>query len=263
MILFFSATGNTKYIAKRIASVTGDEVVDLFQFINKKEYPEFHSDKPFVLAYPVHACSVPIFLRRFLKKCKFSGSKEMYIISTAGRFAGAGGKIGTRLARRLGFKCRGYYDFNMGSNYLIDKYYYNDLDKILEIQNSSLKVVDQVANVIKEEKELVPAKKVSVFWEILCDPVSIFFANHVYSAKKFYASDSCMSCGFCAKKCVLSNISMKDGKPAWGKNCVHCMACIDCCPKEAIEYGEKSAGKLRYTFDKCEKYRKEISSSEK
>lgn len=51
----------------------------------------------------------------------------------------------------------------------------------------------------------------------------------------------------------LNNIRLENGKPVWGKNCTHCMACICYCPKEAIEYGEKSKGKPRYHFEALEK----------
>ena len=47
----------------------------------------------------------------------------------------------------------------------------------------------------------------------------------------------------------MNNVTLKDGKPSWGKNCTHCMACICYCPKEAIEYGKKSVGQPRYHFE--------------
>lgn len=47
----------------------------------------------------------------------------------------------------------------------------------------------------------------------------------------------------------MNNIQLIDGKPVWGKNCTHCMACICYCPQEAIEYGKKSVGKPRYRFE--------------
>lgn len=49
--------------------------------------------------------------------------------------------------------------------------------------------------------------------------------------------------------CPLNNITLEDGKPLWGGNCTHCMACISYCPTEAIEYGRRSVGKPRY---RCE-----------
>ncbi|WP_411680061.1 EFR1 family ferrodoxin [Clostridium thailandense] len=66
------------------------------------------------------------------------------------------------------------------------------------------------------------------------------------SAKGFYATDDCTSCGKCAKLCPLNNIEIAEGKPHWGQSCTHCMACICGCPSEAIEYKNKSKGKPRY-----------------
>ena len=65
--------------------------------------------------------------------------------------------------------------------------------------------------------------------------------------------DACIGCGRCVELCPLNNVHLKNGKPVWGKNCTHCMACICYCPKEAIEYGRKSKGKPRYHFEALEK----------
>ncbi|MGN0634034.1 MAG: EFR1 family ferrodoxin [Oscillospiraceae bacterium] len=69
------------------------------------------------------------------------------------------------------------------------------------------------------------------------------------SAKKFYVSDKCSGCGKCAERCPLNNIKTAGGKPVWGNDCTHCMACIAGCPNEAIEYGKKTIGKPRYFLD--------------
>ena len=80
--------------------------------------------------------------------------------------------------------------------------------------------------------------------------VNYLFYPVMVHAKKFYASDHCISCGQCVNVCPLNNIQLKKGKPVWGKHCTHCMACINRCPKEAIEYGKHSLGLPRYTCDK-------------
>ena len=46
-----------------------------------------------------------------------------------------------------------------------------------------------------------------------------------------------------------TGIALENGKPIWGNQCTHCMACICYCPTEAIEYGKKSIGKPRYHFE--------------
>ena len=83
--------------------------------------------------------------------------------------------------------------------------------------------------------------------------VNTVFYKKFVKAKPFYTTDNCVGCGACADRCVLNNITIHNGKPVWGDNCTHCMACICGCPTEAIEYGKKSLGKPRYM---CEEYQK-------
>ena len=73
----------------------------------------------------------------------------------------------------------------------------------------------------------------------------LFYLLFVH-AKKFYATDACVSCRKCARVCPLDNVRLENGRPVWGKNCTHCMACICRCPTGAIEYGSHSKGKPRY-----------------
>ena len=69
--------------------------------------------------------------------------------------------------------------------------------------------------------------------------------------RKFWVSDQCVSCGLCERVCPVAAITMRDGKPTWTmSHCAHCMACIHNCPKEAIEYGDVTKDKRRYTFAK-------------
>ena len=69
-------------------------------------------------------------------------------------------------------------------------------------------------------------------------------------AKKFQATNACTSCGKCAVICPLNNIRLTNGTPVWGKNCTHCMACINRCPTQAIEYGNHTKTLPRYTCPK-------------
>ena len=45
---------------------------------------------------------------------------------------------------------------------------------------------------------------------------------------------------------ILPNIKMVDGRPVWGKQCIHCMACLHACPQEVIQYGKTTRKKGRY-----------------
>ena len=73
------------------------------------------------------------------------------------------------------------------------------------------------------------------------------FRCFVVGKQAFRATDTCISCGLCARICPTGTIVMEQGKPHWkGKDCVQCTACIHRCPVRAIEYGCVSTNKGRY-----------------
>ena len=62
----------------------------------------------------------------------------------------------------------------------------------------------------------------------------------------FYADENCINCQTCEKICPVNNIKMKKKKPVWQHNCEQCFACLQWCPKQAIQFGEHTIGNKRY-----------------
>ena len=105
---------------------------------------------------------------------------------------------------------------------------------------------------LKAGQEFPPLRE-NLYDRFMSGPVNPVFYRFFVKADAFRATDACIGCGKCVELCPLNNIRLENGKPVWGKNCTHCMACICHCPKEAIEYGKKSKGKPRYHFEALEK----------
>jgi MinD superfamily P-loop ATPase len=64
--------------------------------------------------------------------------------------------------------------------------------------------------------------------------------------KGFWVDAKCNACGICKTICPCGNIELAAGKPAWRHHCEQCMACIQWCPQEAIQFGKKTPGYKRY-----------------
>ena len=71
--------------------------------------------------------------------------------------------------------------------------------------------------------------------------------RHVHKLdKNFWVDDKCNRCGICSKVCPADNIEMRNEKPSWLHRCEQCLACLQWCPQEAIQYGKKTIKYQRY-----------------
>ncbi|HBF40164.1 MAG TPA: 4Fe-4S ferredoxin, partial [Firmicutes bacterium] len=64
--------------------------------------------------------------------------------------------------------------------------------------------------------------------------------------RNFTVNEKCNGCNTCEKVCPVKNIQIADGKPWWQGHCEHCLACIQWCPQEAIQYGSATVHRKRY-----------------
>lgn len=243
MVLFFSGTGNSEYVAKRIASLLGDDVLNLFSRIRNKDYSEIHSEKPFVVVCPTYAWQIPHILRDYLKNTELTGSKQIYFAMTCGDSIGDAGSYLEKLCREKKMNYMGCEKIVMPENYIAMFNAPNE-NEAKEIILKASPAIDTVVSYVRNGKKIESS---TAFYDRFMSSVvnSAFYAICIKD-KKFKALDKCTGCGVCEKNCPTKNISLKNGKPKWNKKCIHCMACICKCPQEAIEYGKKSVGKPRY-----------------
>lgn len=244
MVLYYTGTGNSEYAAKKIGEQTEDEVINLFEKIRKHDYSEIHSVRPFVFVYPTYAWQMPRILRDFILRTSFTGSKCAYFIATCGDSMGNTPKYLRQLCEQKKFTYMGCAEVVMPENYIAVFNAPERKQAVKIIRNADI-VIENTADVIKHNGT-IPEKKIGAFAKASSGIINTLFYPLVVSAKKFYATDACVGCGKCTEVCPLNNVSLKDGKPVWGDQCTHCMACICKCPKEAIEYGNRSKGKPRY-----------------
>ena len=112
---------------------------------------------------------------------------------------------------------------------------------------------------VDNARVLILEKDMSIFdVSYVCGFEEQTYFSKVFKADDFTVSDSCVGCGLCAKLCPLNNIMITDGKPSWGSTCTHCMACLGNCPKEAIEYGERTVNKGKYNLKRYKYYVDEL-----
>ena len=251
MVLYFSATGNTEYIASSLAEQLNDECLNLLPRIRDRDFSAIYSDKPFVICTPTYVCEMPRFLAEYLKKVPLTGNREAWFIFTSGGYAGCSGILAKKLIRKKNMQFRGYTEFKMPRNYIAQNHYPElERDEIEKRISDSSKKLLEVARTIRNGGVL-KSRHVWLFEMIITVLFNPFWCRFKQPSTPFYAKDSCISCGKCSQLCPVKAITMVNEKARWDKErCSHCMSCIQNCPVEAIEYGDITQSKARYLFRK-------------
>ncbi|MCK9477209.1 MAG: EFR1 family ferrodoxin [Candidatus Muirbacterium halophilum] len=243
-IYYFTGTGNSLYIARKIADGIGDVELVAIKDEMKKDCIVIDSDfTGFV--YPVYCFGIPRIVRDFLVKIDIKSSGYFFCVANAGAPKYVPANIMTeKLLKNKGVSLNSAFVVAMPNNYIPMSAAPSDEQIKHIIANSDIKIAE-IIGFLKEKKSGYIEK--GLFFVRFAHKFANFFYKNLQKASKNYnVSDKCNSCGECAKICPVDNITMIDGKPSWGKNCEQCMACLQHCPVEAIEYGRSSVGKKRY-----------------
>ena len=247
MILFFSGTGNSNYVAKRIADALGDEIVNLNARIKASDSSSIETGERVIIVTPTYAWRIPRVVRDWLLKTELRGAKQAWFVMTCGSEIGNADKYNRELCTEKGLSCMGTTQIVMPENY-IAMFSAPKTDEARKIVAQAEPSIDQAIAAIQRNQPFAPTRN-NLYDRFMSGPVNPIFYKFFVKANAFTASGACIGCGQCVKRCPMNNVAIKTGKPVWGRNCTHCMACICYCPVSAIEYGKKSVGQPRYHFE--------------
>jgi ferredoxin len=244
MILYFSGTGNSRYAAQAIGTVTGDAVVSINKLLKKGSRQSLRSEQPFVVVCPTYAWRMPRVVQEFIRETCFEGSRQMYFVLTCGGETNNAMYYARKICKEKDFEFMRFSSVLMPENY-IAMFEVPDKDEAEAIIQQATPQILAIGEFIKAG-QLLPEEKIRPGGRFMSSVVNPLFYRTFISAKGFYSTAACTGCGKCAGLCPLNNIVVENGKPRWGADCTHCMACICACTFEAIEYNDKSQGKPRY-----------------
>ncbi len=241
MILYFSATGNCKYVAERIAKINDDKVISIVEVLEKGIVSlDIDKEEAVGIISPTYAWGLPSVAVDFLKTVTFSYDEKPYIyfIATYGTTPAHAGYFADQYMKEhieIGFDA--FYSVKMPDTWtpIFDL---SDKEKVSEINKNVEPQIDEIIGKISEKsngdfmQDKVPhitAVVYKPYYEIMRR------TNHLT------VDDSCIGCGLCANKCPVKAIEMKDGNPVWIKDkCAMCLGCLHRCPKFAIQYGKNT-----------------------
>ena len=247
MVLYFTGTGNSRHIAERIAHALNDTLISLNDRIKSGDITPLAVNGRLVLVMPTYAWRIPRIVRDHLLRTELRGARETWFVMDCGSEIGNAAKYNCALCREKGLVYMGTAQIVMPENY-IAMFSAPQADEARQIVAKAEPSIDRAIAAIQSNQPFAPTRN-KLYDRLMSGPVNPIFYKCFVKADAFTVSEACIGSGQCAKRCPMNNVTLKDGKPVWGKACTHCMACICYCPVSAIEYGKKSVGQPRYHFE--------------
>ena len=118
MILYFSGTGNSKYVAKRIADALGDALVNLNDRIKASDTSLVETGERVIIVMPTYAWRIPRIVRDWLLKTELHGAKQAWFVMTCGSEIGNADKYNRELCAEKAISCMGTAEIVMPETYI-------------------------------------------------------------------------------------------------------------------------------------------------
>lgn len=100
MIFCFSGTGNSRYIAQRIAEALQKTVIDLNARIKDNDTTTVDTGSDVVMVTPTYAWRIPKIVSEWMAKTKWTGAKRIWFVMDCGSEIGDAAKYNRRLAEK-------------------------------------------------------------------------------------------------------------------------------------------------------------------
>ncbi len=238
-IYFFTGTGNSLWLAKEIAKALPESELLAVRAGMDMEVPNGLERLGFV--YPTYGWASPLIVADFFRNAIFKEPSGMYsfAVTTCGGLALNAIPQANALLAERGIHLDYGASVRMFKNSIIN---YGMSKRAEHIAAQSAKRAAPVILDIVSKRE-TKIKPVNQF-------LYRMHLGYIYDIRKnaldYNVSSNCTSCGLCASLCPAGNITMEDGKPVFRDKCEGCVACLQHCPKMAINYKDKTQSRGRY-----------------
>ena len=103
MIFCFSGTGNSRYIAQRIAEALQKTVIDLNARIKDNDTATVDTGSDVIMVTPTYAWRIPKIVSEWMAKTKWTGAKRIWFVMDCGSEIGNAAKYNRNLAEQNSF----------------------------------------------------------------------------------------------------------------------------------------------------------------
>ena len=244
-IYYFTGTGNSLKIARGLSSEL--DQAEVIAIADAVRGDEVRTDSEVIgIVYPVYMFGEPPIISDFIGKLIVR--RDTYVFAVA-NYAGYMGGAFTQTERELkaqGIKLSAGFGIVMPGNYT-PLYGAISAEKQKKIFEKAAVKIKKIASIVKAKMEW-PIERPSFLMDKIGDLLyGMMKASIGGMDKEFRVGDGCTSCALCEKICPVDNVIIAEsGRPKWMGRCQQCLACLQWCPKEAVQLGRMTPGRKRY-----------------
>ncbi|MFA6819619.1 MAG: EFR1 family ferrodoxin [Bacteroidaceae bacterium] len=250
MIFYFSASGNSLWLAQQLATATNDNLVNMADALLKDKCSfvlQRNENIGFVL--PVYGWDLPPIVRQFISQMELQEQTENYLFlaCTCGDDSGRMLQRFRRELRPKNLHVHSAFALRMPNTYVCLPGF--DVDSPVltkeKLHAAPLRIKQIAQSIILHEKGIFQTRPGS-FPRLKTHVLGRFFQAFLMTDKPFHTTSACTSCGICVHSCPLRNILLQDGHPQWNGHCTGCLSCYHHCPTHAIAFGRHTKNKGQY-----------------
>ena len=285
MIIYFSGTGNSAMVARRLRQqLSGPadtpETADAARLYelsaDRLLYPHrqmltARPGEPVAWVFPIYAWAPPYMVLRFIRKVKFLHGEDArhFMVCTCGDDIGRADDRWREAIGRRQWRPLGAFSVQMPNTYVAMKGFDTDPADVAAAKLAAMPArVAAIADAIRRNYSRSDVVRGSWAWLKTNVAYPWFRAVKMNPARFTVDASRCTRCGLCARSCPMMNITLATPSsapaagvwgggfpaavtkpPQWGPACTLCLRCYHTCPVHAIDWGGATAAKGQWRLE--------------